>query len=106
MSDDDDFEVIWEDPPPTGKYGDRLDRFVTMLKANPNQWGQLPPVNGSEGYPLSVGTALKKTYGDRLDYTSRRTPTANRHRIWARWLEEEDPEQVARGQRRPTRSVD
>lgn len=106
MSVDDDFEVIWEDPPPTGRYGDRLERFVTKLKENPNTWGEMPRING-EGYPISVGTTLKKTYGDRIEYTTRRTDQANRYRVWGRWREPnpDDPDANARSQRRPVRAV-
>lgn len=107
MSTLDDFDVIWDEPPPTGKYGTRLERFVNKLKDKPGEWGQLPPYKNDDGeetfYPLSVLTTLRKAYGERVDYTSRATDTVNRNRIWARWVEPDDPEHEAGRKLRPVR---
>lgn len=105
MSEADEFEVIWEDPPPTGKYGNRLDRFVSILKGDPGKWGELPPMPDGSYYPISVATTLRRAYGDRIEYTTRATGTPNRNRVWARWLgESDDPEQNARAGLRPVSS--
>jgi len=91
-------DVIWGDPPPTGKYGALLERYVNALKTRPGEWGELPAQDG-EYYPLSVGTSLRKAYPD-VEYTSRTTDSPNRVRIWARWIES-DPEAEALRTRRP-----
>lgn len=100
----DDFEVIWHDPPPAGRNGQRLERFADLLKANPGQWGELPPNKTDEGdeyYPASVVTTFRKMYGDDYECRSLTTGTRGRVRIFARYLN--DPEHQARTQLKPVR---
>ena len=102
----DELEMVWEEPPPSGKYGELLEWFVGNLKLKPNSWSKLPPhPETGEQYPLSVLTSLRKSYGAHIEYTSRKTGTANRNYIWARWLEPADPDAEARARRSAVRGL-
>lgn len=102
MSDvDDEFEVIWHEPPLTGRWGARLERFVELLRANPMKWGELPPVKTDEGdvyYPLTVATTLRKRFGHLVESRTVSTDKKSRVRIYARYIADpdEDPEVLAR----------
>lgn len=85
-------EIIWHDPPPktTGKYGTWFIEFTEALKANPNQWGELPPFNGTETYSNTVQTTLRKNF-PAFEFAARPVPgNPNRIRLWGRYPEPED----------------
>lgn len=89
MNDDDDFEVIWQEPPSYGKHGQRIERFVELLKTKPGEWGELPPLkteDGDEYYPSSVPSLLRKRYGNEVEMRSvSHSTNPVRVRIFARY---------------------
>lgn len=91
---DDDFEIVWEDPPPQlrGKYADWTGRFIEALRANPGKWGKMPQFEG-EDFPASVLTALRK-HKD-IQAVGRASADRNRIRIYGQCVES-DPEALAR----------
>lgn len=97
-------DLIWHDPPPSGRWGPVMERFTGFLAKRPGEWGEMPPPDG--GYPVSLATNLRKSYGDKgfeFRATAFSPGSHTRIRIYGRQIAADDPELKARTNLRPVR---